>query len=351
MFEGKTLEVIKQEMLEDISPDVDSREGSVIYDATIVVAPKIAEMYSDLDVFLDLGFADTADGDYLTRKASELGITRKLATQAIRKGVFKNTSSALMDVPIGSKVSADSISFEVIEKIALGEFKLRAEVAGITGNLNVGDVIPVEPITNLGTAEITDVLSAGTDEETDEDLYQRYLVRTQKQATSGNAYHYEQWALEVNGVGGAKVIPVWDGPNTVKVVLVGTDKKPVLTDVVTNTAVYIESVRPIGAIVTVVSSVELPISVTGTLTLAPGAILADVQAQFVEALEGYLKSIAFVTNPITDEPELIRYTRIANLLLDIPPIIDFDNLLVNGGTSNIAPTFEQVGVVDSVVFA
>lgn len=108
--------------------------------------------------------------------------------------------------------------------------------------------------------------------------------------------------------------------------------------------------RPIGAIVTVVTATDLLINVSATLTLAPGASIGDVTAQFKAGLSEYLKSIAFVTNNITNEPELIRYTRIANVLLDIPPIIDYTDLLVNGGTSNIQPTTEQVGVVGNVVF-
>ena len=62
--------------------------------------------------------------------------------------------------------------------------------------------------------EITEVLTAGTDDEVDDNLRDRLAIRVQKQATSGNAYHYEQWALSVPGVGAVKVIPVWDGPNT-----------------------------------------------------------------------------------------------------------------------------------------
>lgn len=350
MFENKTFESIRYEMLNEVTNGVDKRDNSVIWDAISPAALKIAEFYTYLDVYLNLTFADTTSGDYLTRKASELGVIRKLATKAVRKATFKDGQGTLIDVPIGSRFSLNEFSFVVTERVTLGEFKLTAEVAGVLGNLGTGDLIPVEPVNGLGVATMTDVLVAGTDEESDADLYARYLIRTRKQPTSGNAYHYEQWALEVPGVGGAKVIPVWAGPNTVKVVLVGLDKKPVLPLIVTNTAAYIESVRPIGATVTVVSSVELPITVTATLTLAPGAELLNVQAQFKAALEDYLKSVAFVTNQLTNEPELIRYTRIANLLLDIPPIIDFTNLLVNGGTANIQPTLEQVGVVNSVVF-
>ncbi|MCJ8008892.1 baseplate J/gp47 family protein [Lederbergia wuyishanensis] len=350
LFEDRTFEAIRDEMLEAVSDDVDKREGSIIYDAIAPAALKLAEMYSNLNVFLDLVFADTADGDFLERRAAELGVYKKFATPSIRKGIFKDSNGLPMDIPIGCRFSFGNLTFETIEKITSGEYKLQAETPGIIGNIGSGTILPIEPIDNLGTAEISDVLIPGTDDETDDSLYNRYKIRTQKQATSGNAYHYEQWALSVPGVGGAKVIPTWNGPNTVKVVLLSTDKKPVTPSVVDETAQYIDQERPIGAIVTVVSSTELPINVSAKLTLAAGATIEDVTNQFKASLAEYLQSIAFVTNGSTKQPELIRYTRIANLLLDVPPIIDYTNLFVNGGTANIQPTAEQVGIVGNVVF-
>lgn len=351
MFEDRTFETIREEMLAEVSDDIDKTEGSIIYDAIAPAALKLAEMYSNLDIFLNLVFADTADDEFLARRTAELGVYKKLSTPAIRKGVFRDTNGLLMEIPLNSRFSLDNLTYRAIEKLGLGVYKMQAETPGIIGNNGVGSIIPVEPIDNLGTAELLEVLTPGTDDEADGNLYGRYEIRAQKQATSGNEYHYEEWALSVAGVGGVKVIPTWNGPNTVKVILLSTEKAPVTQGVVDEAYQYIEKERPIGAIVTVVTAADLPINVTATLTLANGANLQDVQEQFKDGLAEYLKSIAFVTNKITNQPELIRYTRIANVLLDIPPIIDYSDLLVNGGTSNIQPTFEQVGVVGTVMFS
>lgn len=219
MFEHRTFEAIRDEMLAEVADDVDKREGSIIYDAIAPAALKLAEMYSSLNVFLNLVFADTADGEFLARRAAELGVYKKLATPAIRKGVFRDSNGLLMDIPLGSRFSLRDITFEAIEKIVIGEYRMRSETPGTVGNLGMGTILPLEPIDNLGGAEVTDILTPGTNEESDESLYNRYEIRTQKQATSGNAYHYEQWALSIPGVGGVKVIPTWDGSNTVKVIL------------------------------------------------------------------------------------------------------------------------------------
>ena len=175
-------------------------------------------------------------------------------------------------------------------------------------------------------------------------LFHRLRDGVRKPASSGSAGHFKQWALEVAGVGDAKVYPVWNGGGTVKVVLLDTEKTSPAPSVVTAAATYIESQRPIGVTVTVVGATELAINVTATLTLDAGANATDVQTQFTASLADYLKSIAFTG-------EQIRYTRIANLLIDIAGVIDYANLTVNGGTANIQPTDEQVGVVGTVTLS
>lgn len=350
MFEERTFEAIRDEILELIPDTLDKREGSVIYSATVYIAPKMAELYSYLDVFMNLTFADTAVGENLTRRAAEFGVYRKIASSSVRYAVIEDASGARLDVPIGSRFIIDNLIFQAITRVSVGYYLLLAEQTGTESNNVMGELLPLEPIADLGSVTLTGIQTTAIDTESDESLRNRLTIRVQKQATSGNAFHYEQWALSVPGVGAAKVIPLWNGPNTVKVILLSEERTPVNGSVVGAAFDLIESERPIGAEVTVVSASTKLINVSATLTLAPGATLEDVIAQFTEGLEEYLSSIAFVTNEVTGEPELIRYTRIANILLDLPPIIDFANLLVNGSTANIQPTFEEVGVAGVVDF-
>lgn len=350
MFEERTFEAIRDEILELIPDTLDKREGSVIYSATVYIAPKMAELYSYLDVFMNLVFADTVVGENLTRLAAQFGVYRKTATSSVRYAVIEDTTGERLDVPIGSRFTIDDLLFTAISRSSPGYYLLQAEQTGTESNNVMGELLPLEPIENLGSVTFANVQTPAIDDESDESLRNRLTIRVQKQATSGNAFHYEQWALSVPGVGGAKVIPLWNGPNTVKVILLSEERTPVNGSIVIAARDLIESERPIGAEVSVVSAATKLINVTASLTLAPGATLGDVIAQFNEGLEEYLSSVAFVTNEVTGEPELIRYTRIANILLDLPPIIDFTNLVVNGGTANIQPTFEEVGVAGVVDF-
>ena len=45
---------------------------------------------------------------------------------------------------------------------------------------------------------------------------------------------------------------------------------------------------------------------------------------------------------------LVRYNRIANVILDIPAVIDYEVLTVNGGTDSIPIEPEAVAVLGTV---
>ncbi|MDQ0154903.1 baseplate J/gp47 family protein [Robertmurraya andreesenii] len=283
-------------------------------------------------------------------RCSELGVIPKEAVKAVGTLTFMGADGTV--VPVGTRVSTDSVTPIYFTTVTEGvitdgvcDVEAEAENAGFIGNvaakkitLVLGDLSGVVTVINNANFD------GGTDVESDESLLARYYEKAQKPATSGNANHYLQWAKSVAGVGDARVHPLWNGPGTVKVVLLDTDKTAPPQTTIDDVETFIENVRPIGATVTVVGAEEVSINVSATLTLATDVTLEEVTAQFTEALRQYLKSIAFTG-------ELIRYTRIANLLLDIPPIIDYQDLTVNGAIANIELTGDQVGVIGTVEFS
>ncbi len=69
---------------------------------------------------------------------------------------------------------------------------------------------------------------------------------------------------------------------------------------------------------------------------------SEIQKQIEEGVTIYLKSLAF-------KDPLVRFTRIAAVLLDIPPIIDYSDLTVNGQSdTNIQINPGQVAVLGTV---
>ena len=62
-----TYEEILERMLDRVAADVDKREGSIIYDALAPCAAELAQLYIQLEQFLNECFADTAGREYLIK--------------------------------------------------------------------------------------------------------------------------------------------------------------------------------------------------------------------------------------------------------------------------------------------
>ncbi len=342
MYENMTYTTILQQMLDRVPNSIDKREGSVIYDALAPAAAEMAQIYIDMGLNLNLSFASTSGGTYLALRAAEIGIERQQATKARRRGLFYGNDDMPIEVPLGSRFSIDRINYIVKEKRTDREYMMECETAGIIGNRPMGTMMPIQHIDGLNRAELADVIIAGTDEESDERLLERYQLRVRQPATSGNVYQYKQWALEVPGVGGAKVFPLWDGSGTVKLVIVDSDKQPASPQLVALTEQYINTVRPIGAAITVVSGVGKAIDVSATVNIASGFSLQAVVNSFNSVLTEHLKDIAF-------EATYVSYARIGTLLLSTPGVVDYADLILNGAGANIALTDEEMptlGVIE-----
>jgi uncharacterized phage protein gp47/JayE len=348
-FETQTRDEILQRMLFDSPSDIDTRQGSVTYDLLAAPAGELENAYVSLDFVLTAGFAGVDQPrQYLELRCAEFGVYPKDAVKATGQVTFTGTDGTV--IPLGTEIltnDVDPIIFVTTEQktITGGTATVAAEakVAGINGNVAAGKITIVGG-TISGITSVTNALpfDGGTDIESDEALLNRYLEKVRKPATSGNANHYVQWAKEVAGVYDAKCYPVWNGNGTVKVVLLDEDGTAPAQSIVDDVIAYINDGRlPIGANLTVVGATEVPINVSATVTLAPGAVLATVKSEFEAALRDYFKTLAF-TDP------LVRYTRVANYLLDVPDIIDYTNLTVNGGTSNISIADGSVAVLGTV---
>lgn len=344
MFESITPASIKAAILAEIDTDLNTGEGSFLSDLVTPVAMEIWKCYQSLNALIPIAFVDESSGGYIDLECAKYGITRKAGTKAAAAMTFSGTSGTV--IPAGTAfLTAGGLEFDLTAAVTLasgtGSGTVEASTAGDAYNVGAGEitnmVTAIAGLSSFSNAAAT----GGTDEEADTALVSRLTTYRQKPATSGNAYHYEQWALETDGVGAAKVTPLWDGAGTVKVLIAGSDMGPVDSSVVTACAAAIEENRPIGATVTVESAEALTINVAATVTIDGTTTKAAVQTAFSAALETYLQSISFVKYTLL-------YNRIAYMLLDIAGVTDYSVLTVNGGTVNITIGDDQVPVVGTV---
>lgn len=345
MFEEITPESIKAEILSGITA-VDTREGSYINNLISPAALQIWKVYQSMNALLPIAYIDKTSGEYIDKRCAEIGITRKPGTKARAELTLTGTDGTV--IPAGTVfLTLDGLEYITTAEVTITEGT--ATVTVIAAEVGEAYNVPAESIVNqynsisgLTAVINTSAATGGTDPESDESLVTRYYNYLQKPATSGNVYHYEQWALEVNGVGAVKVTPLVNGPGTVGVMIVGPKKQPVSEEVVAACAAHIEEERPIGPLVTVESAEGLSVNVSVTVTTDSSTTVERVQQDFSAKLDAYLKSIAFVKYQV-------MINQIIYILMGIDGVADISELRVNGGTENITVAENQVPVLGTVV--
>lgn len=338
MFEDVTFEMIMDRMLSKVPGTMDKREGSIIYDALAPAAIELQLIYMQLDIVLQEAFADTASRDSLIRKAAERGLKPEEATFAVVKGEFSPIS---IEIPVASRFNLDENNYQVIEKIIDGQYRLRCETAGSDGNRR-GQLIPVEEIEGLETAAITEILIPGEDAEDTEDFRRRYFDSFDSQAFGGNIADYKQKTKTIDGVGGCKVYPVWNGGGTVKLVITdSTSSKPsaelvnvVQSDIdpeVNKGKGY--GIAPIGHTVTVAGVDEQTINIQTEIVFSGESTLESSINSLRAAVDKYFLSLAETWED--EEKLVVRISQIEYNLLECAEVLDVSATAINGEAANL----------------
>lgn len=339
MFEDKTYKNILNDMLDRLTMDIDKREGSIIYDALAPAAYQLSQFYFMLSNYIDLLFVDTAVGEYLDRKAYDYGTTRKAATQAVRK--IETTGP----VDTGTRWGYQDSTYVITESLSENVYSATCEQAGEIGNAYSGVLDNIDNVSGV-TATLTDILISGTNEESDDSLRKRIRQNLINPSQDGNGAQYLKWATEYPGIGTARVFPIWNGANTVKVAITNGLFQPAESGLVDEFQEYLDpnseglgnGAAPIGCKATVVSGTRKDINVTANVILAEGYIEPTGAA---DAISNYLASITYVKNSV-------NYMRIGSALLDCPSIAELNDLTINGVTTDVALTGDEIPVLNSL---
>lgn len=346
MFEEQTYPTILQRMLDQAPPDIDKREGSIIYDTLAPAAAELAQAYIQLDAVLDLGFAKTSNGEYLDLRTQEHGVYRQQATKTVRQATFN------MAPGLGARFFVDDLYFTVIQDGTTAQ--VECATAGTVGNAPLSGInlLPVETIAGLTNAHLGEVLIPGTDSETDEQLLARYLQEVTERATAGNHYHYIKWAQEVPGVGNVLVEPLWQGEGTVRVIILDPQGRPASPFTIDQVQEYLDpgskgigqGMAPVGARVTVTTANERPINITiPSLAAEPGYAPDQAETNAEAALADYLTKI----NPGC----VIRIREIEGAVINTTGILDMGELLLDGARENIILEVTEVAALGSVTYS
>lgn len=340
MYSSETYEVIKKRTLENIYLDIDKREGSIINEFASANALSLARAYIDMGDIISLGFIEDTFDTFLDKRVSEFGVYRKQGTKAV--GEVKITVESEVTINNGTILTSGDLSFVVLNDIttsSIDTLYVEALQIGTRYNLLAGTRFTMKnPPSGITELINESSFTGGLDLETDSELRDRFNKVVTNPSTSGNKAHYEEWALEVIGVSKATVYPLFDGPGTVKVVVVGSDGLPVNESVLEATQDYIDEVKPIGPKVVVATPEILQINISANIELNPMFLLEDIISNVEEELAGYLKSV---------ESEVV-YNKIVGIIAKESGVVDFEGLVVNGGTSNIPIETDVIPVAGEV---
>ena len=343
----RSAEDIYNEMVITIT-DVDTSENSWIYNALMPDCMEKSNILMNLDEVIKKAFASSAlvsgYSFYLEQRCAEMGIYKKQATYAVVPvKVIGKAGTVLKKGSVCSTI--DNRLYTTLEELTLdkngvGTVTVIADKPGSIYNLKANDLNYL-PINYSGIISITNEndYKDAYNEETDQELYNRYVLKVQTPATSGNKYHYEQWALEVTGVGSAKCIP---GAGIVKVIITDSNKRAARKELIEKTYNHIDEVRPLLAgTLEVITVKEIPINITGNVEIDTSVTLGEVQTIFKELVEKYLDDKVY-------KAKKVNIAKIQGLLIDIDGVLDCKDIKINGCTSNITLNEDEIAVLQNV---
>lgn len=364
MYDDISTQSLLTELLSRVDNSMDKRESSLIYATLAAVAPEFFQGYLNLSYIIDQAFADTADREHLILRAKEQGIVPKTATYTVVKGKFN------ISVPQGARFSAlnTEYNFYTIEPCTQNEedgyfyAQMQCETVGdLPDESYVGPITPIDisgnvtEIEGLAVAEIVEIIQRGENEEDTETFRNRYFVETKWEHYGGNIADYENMCALMNGVGDVKVIPVWDGGGTVKLVLVDTDMLPPSDEFIIQAKEQIDPPElegegygkaPIDHTVTVVAADKHTIDITMQLTYEDGQDWSMLGEQITEVIEAYFAE----TRKEWKESKglVIRIAHIESAVLDVEGVVDITGTTLNGEQQNVTCDEYAVPILGTV---
>ena len=357
MYENQTENVILNRMLGNVPSDIDKREGSIIYDASMPAAIEFMLLYATVDYFIKNTFGDTAERKFLILRAKERGLAPYPATYAIVKGECTPNN---INISVGTRFSYDDVNYFITESLGNGQYLLKCETVGTIGNKPSGKLVPIDYVKGLEFAQLLEVTIPGEEEETTEDFRTRYLNSFENQAYGGNIYDYREKVNAIEGVGGVKVYPVWNGGGTVKIVFMTSEYKPPTEEFIQQVQTKIDptqnngeglGIAPIGHIVTVEGAKNANIKIDLNVTFDNGSF-ENYKSKIEKIIDDYfleLNSKWEDTQRVSIDVHenkgiIVRISQIESRILDIEGVTDITGTKLNGLEKNLQLDTDELAV-------
>lgn len=350
-------------------PDtVDKREGSIIYDALAPACYLLAEYFMEAHRLAQEISVETASGEWLDNKVLEVGISRNIATAAVKIATFTTLNATGQEVPatvpIGARfatISETQPLYYVITEAYVdeetgvtvpGSYLAICETVGVAGNGYTGTIVPLDFIPDLASATLGDYKTPGSDEETDDSLRERYLSKVRYRAFGGNIAQYRELLLGISGVGGVQVHPTWNGGGTVKLSIVDSSFLDITSsDFLSTVQNAIDpdvngggsglGMAPIDHRVTVVTPEQYIVDISADVSL-DGQTIDQVKDKITDAIESYfaqLRSSWDDADAMNNYKTIIYQSQVTRAALSVEGVADFTNVVLKNAAGQ---TFTEI---------
>lgn len=287
----------------------------------------------------------------ITTSAGMNTIEWTAADQADSYNIYRSTSAAtlghlLVSIPAGTTTYVDNGSASLQSAVEPSEdgtiaalCQVTATTQGSSTNLAAGAINELETAVQ-GVTLVTnlDPTTGGADPEDDEALRARILSQYTGQG-AGTIANYVQLGLAYTDVERVAVIPLWDGPGTVLMIAFQSDGSPVSDDVVSGLQAEIDpdpglghGQAPIGATVTVATTVPLAINISATITHKDGYSLTGTGGT-IATQDAITSELAAYLNTL-DPGDTVIYQQVQAAFF-VDGVQEVSALLVNSGSTDI----------------
>lgn len=347
MFENLDYQNLLDRLITDVKtkyPELDYREGSLVYNAIAAAALELNTFYINADMVNDQSFIETASRTFLYKLSEQMGIDTSVydATKGTFKGLFSQ------EIPIGSRWNLGLYNYTVIDQLDNQDpyyvYELECETAGAAPNSIVGTLTPISDVNlNLTYSELVSAIIQGREQFTDDEIVTYYKNKVNGAAVDGNKAQYEVWCGTFDGIGNYKVFPLWNGANTVKCSILNEINGVASEELIKDFQDYLDpgstgmgdGVAPIGAIVTVSTATEHPINISATIYMKEGYVN---NGELDETIAQYYIDRSY-------ESDYVSYSQIIMAILSNPGIENVTNVLLDGGTQDVKLGEEEIPVI------
>lgn len=352
-LEGNSAEEIHERMMNNLPSDIDDMPGGFPYDMTMPAALEKDEIINFHIVrAIMISFPEYSWDEWLDLHGRQVHLTRHEAEPAF--GYVKISAAEGTEIRSGTifctaaTETGPSIEYSATEDVVVGNegtalVPVSAVEAGAGSNVAANTVVlmavPDKNVTEINNPE---QIKGGTERETDDDFYDRIAAEYSNSMTYlGNDADYIRWAKQA-GAGDAIVIPAWNGPGTVKLVLVDGNGKPANDKLVQDVYNYIVSPNNRSARLLPTGTAEL--TCTAATTIAVNYVITGLVYDETTGIEQIRADFAEAIRAVYEKAKIegiLRYNDVRPLISSIAGVEDFDTFTMNGKTQNITLKSEE----------